>query len=610
MEILDQFSKKEKAVIDLLLEGKSNKQIAFNLGVSIRTVEFHLGNIYAKLGVSSRSEAILLITKSNSDTTNRLKAEDLRESTVESPSGSVDNDVKSKSPRRISMGKKILTITGSVMLVGVLIILLVFFKNNGANKTPEQVSSPETPAITFSATPDQSSSLVAPVMTPSPTPDFSEMDVSQWSSVSPDGKWFARRIFASPKPGSDLGQTYTRLDIGVPNGRLWWIVIDRWQDAGLGSTDPQPVQWSLDGQYFYYTNMPTVEGCKPLPVNGSDLQRVDLTTGEVYELLPSIAYYIALSPDESQLAYIQQRSLDLRIRNLVFGEDRKVNLAPKWNYDAGNIFWAPDGKSLTLTIANQPCIGEYSGSGPYADTTSILVIDTVKLKAATMSGADALRKVTSAWKVADQIEMRDPEGKVWVLDPGTGATSAGYCMQLTEQYQPEPGFQTYCDDDFNFAFDYPLDWTVSQYTQYTRSSDNERTSPRVVLKGQMFAAPEMSNLIRIDTYRLPTASSLLEQVKSYWSYNGREETGNAYLDLTIGGQQAYAILNRYQQDISAVNLFFGHGPYYTVMELKAPNLTALDLNWQIAASIQVPDMLPDSNIIPPELMEDSHLLVD
>ncbi|MEL7644548.1 MAG: hypothetical protein AAGU25_10625, partial [bacterium] len=133
---------------------------------------------------------------------------------------------------------------------------------------------------------------------------------------------------------------------------------------------------------------------------------------------------------------------------------------------------------------------------------------------------------------------------------------------------------------------------------------------RVVLKGQMFAAPEMSNLIRIDTYRLPTASSLLEQVKSYWSYNGREETGNAYLDLTIGGQQAYAILNRYQQDISAVNLFFGHGSYYTVMELKAPNLTALDLNWQIAASIQVPDMLPDSNIIPPELMEDSHLLVD
>jgi len=41
------FSKKEKEVIKYLLEGKTNKQIAHQLGVSVRTIEFHLGNIYA-----------------------------------------------------------------------------------------------------------------------------------------------------------------------------------------------------------------------------------------------------------------------------------------------------------------------------------------------------------------------------------------------------------------------------------------------------------------------------------------------------------------------------------------------------------------------------------
>ena len=57
-------SKREQEVADLLLQGKSNKQIAVLLGISLSTVEFHLKNIYAKLGVGSRSEAILKLGKS------------------------------------------------------------------------------------------------------------------------------------------------------------------------------------------------------------------------------------------------------------------------------------------------------------------------------------------------------------------------------------------------------------------------------------------------------------------------------------------------------------------------------------------------------------------
>jgi len=71
-------SKREKEVAELLLQGKSNKQIALALGISNSTVEFHLKNLYAKLHVSSRAEAILTLGKSTG-----LIVENLRESVVE-----------------------------------------------------------------------------------------------------------------------------------------------------------------------------------------------------------------------------------------------------------------------------------------------------------------------------------------------------------------------------------------------------------------------------------------------------------------------------------------------------------------------------------------------
>lgn len=60
----NELSKREKEVAELLLQGKSNKQIALALGIAEHTVEFHLKNIYAKLGVGSRAEAIIKLGKS------------------------------------------------------------------------------------------------------------------------------------------------------------------------------------------------------------------------------------------------------------------------------------------------------------------------------------------------------------------------------------------------------------------------------------------------------------------------------------------------------------------------------------------------------------------
>jgi DNA-binding NarL/FixJ family response regulator len=51
-------SEKELGVLEQLALGRSNREIAGALFVSDQTVKFHLRNVYRKLGVSTRTEAI------------------------------------------------------------------------------------------------------------------------------------------------------------------------------------------------------------------------------------------------------------------------------------------------------------------------------------------------------------------------------------------------------------------------------------------------------------------------------------------------------------------------------------------------------------------------
>ncbi|HLA97484.1 MAG TPA: helix-turn-helix transcriptional regulator [Anaerolineales bacterium] len=87
MAQVNRLSPREREVISLLMQGKSNKQIALTLGISIRTVEFHLTNIYAKLQVSSRIELILKLGSS----AGRTKTEMLGFSVVDTRGKDADN---------------------------------------------------------------------------------------------------------------------------------------------------------------------------------------------------------------------------------------------------------------------------------------------------------------------------------------------------------------------------------------------------------------------------------------------------------------------------------------------------------------------------------------
>jgi len=64
MTAITDLSRRELDVVKQLLQGKSNKLIALSLGISDRTVEFHLTNVYVKFHVSSRIELILALGES------------------------------------------------------------------------------------------------------------------------------------------------------------------------------------------------------------------------------------------------------------------------------------------------------------------------------------------------------------------------------------------------------------------------------------------------------------------------------------------------------------------------------------------------------------------
>ena len=53
----DGLTLREVEILGLVAAGRTNRQTAERLGLSIRTVDAHLRSIYAKLGIKSRSAA-------------------------------------------------------------------------------------------------------------------------------------------------------------------------------------------------------------------------------------------------------------------------------------------------------------------------------------------------------------------------------------------------------------------------------------------------------------------------------------------------------------------------------------------------------------------------
>ena len=61
--IFDRLTRRERQVLELAGQGMTNREIAAELTVSVRTVQSHLSSIFSKLGVGSRTEAVLLAVR-------------------------------------------------------------------------------------------------------------------------------------------------------------------------------------------------------------------------------------------------------------------------------------------------------------------------------------------------------------------------------------------------------------------------------------------------------------------------------------------------------------------------------------------------------------------
>lgn len=55
---IHQLSRKERAILEALSKGLTNRELSKELAISTNTVKFHLSNIYGKLSVKNRAQAI------------------------------------------------------------------------------------------------------------------------------------------------------------------------------------------------------------------------------------------------------------------------------------------------------------------------------------------------------------------------------------------------------------------------------------------------------------------------------------------------------------------------------------------------------------------------
>jgi len=58
LQSIEGLTDREREILALVAEGLTNRTIAQRLGISTRTVEYHLGQIFQRLGVNNRAAAV------------------------------------------------------------------------------------------------------------------------------------------------------------------------------------------------------------------------------------------------------------------------------------------------------------------------------------------------------------------------------------------------------------------------------------------------------------------------------------------------------------------------------------------------------------------------
>ena len=144
MSDANSLSERELEVLALLSTGASNKEIAQKLFITPNTVKVHLRNIFAKIGVASRTEAALYAVSKGIRTD--VPAVDI-ETSFEAGTGAAHHPGIDKEGEvgaiRPFQGRLawLWYAASSIFMIGLVAVILISVRNNGENSTPS-VSSP------------------------------------------------------------------------------------------------------------------------------------------------------------------------------------------------------------------------------------------------------------------------------------------------------------------------------------------------------------------------------------------------------------------------------------------------------------------------------------
>jgi DNA-binding NarL/FixJ family response regulator len=58
-EVFPELTEREREVLDRIARGETNRQIAEQLSISLKTVRNHVSNIFSKLQVADRAQAVI-----------------------------------------------------------------------------------------------------------------------------------------------------------------------------------------------------------------------------------------------------------------------------------------------------------------------------------------------------------------------------------------------------------------------------------------------------------------------------------------------------------------------------------------------------------------------